>query len=323
VRRARRRRAPRAAILAGCAVALAAPNAVAAGTTPGGTTPAGTNPAEQLWREYPLEQTATTGRGSPAPSSDSTTRRAPEKPAAAKGDGTPWIALLVVVFAGGIVAAITVLRHRRRRGRARPSLPVAAEPRAIAAPAPAPRTNEPIGRTAPAEPHRREPDRTEAERAQAPAPAPAPSAVHPRNGRAAERDKPRTRAAPRGPICQIRWLPKGRGSCFAAVTTDDNGVERTLATSPHVEWRAATPPDQSSEAEAALRQLSKTLRESGWRAMRTKGKDFNEPQWYARRFRLPEPDTEDHVAVGNRDVSPPTKPRAASGRAPRTAGKRP
>jgi hypothetical protein len=295
---------------------------VAAGTTPGGTTPAGTNPAEQLWREYPLEQTATTDRGSPGLSTRSTARAASEKKTpAAPGDGTPWIALLVVVFAGGVVAAIAVLRHRRRGGRARPSPPIAAEPRAIAAPAPAPRTSEPIGRTAPTEPRRREPDTTE--EAQAPAPAPAPSAVQARNGRAAERDKPRTRAAARGPICQIRWLPKGRGSCFAAVTTDEDGVERTLATSPHVEWRAATPPDQSSEAEAALRQLSKTLRESGWRAMRTKGKDFNEPQWYARRFRLPEPDTEDHVAVGNRDVSPPTKPRAASGPAPRTAGKRP
>ena len=45
------------------------------------------------------------------------------------------------------------------------------------------------------------------------------------------------------------------------------------------------PPDESPEARAALRQLSKTVRESGWRAMRAKGRDFDEPQWYARSFR--------------------------------------
>jgi hypothetical protein len=104
-----------------------------------------------------------------------------------------------------------------------------------------------------------------------------------------------------GPICQIRWLPNGRGSCFSAVTTDGDGVDRTVATSPHVEWHASTPPEETREAQAALRRLSKTLRDTGWRPMRTKGKDFNEPQWYARRFRYPEASAGiDPSAVGDR-----------------------
>jgi hypothetical protein len=85
------------------------------------------------------------------------------------------------------------------------------------------------------------------------------------------------------------------------VTTDGDGVDRTVATSPHVEWHASTPPEETREAQAALRRLSKTLRDTGWRPMRTKGKDFNEPQWYARRFRYPEASAEiDRSAVGDR-----------------------
>jgi hypothetical protein len=87
------------------------------------------------------------------------------------------------------------------------------------------------------------------------------------------------------PECQIRWLPRGRGSRFAAVTTDDNGVEHTIATSPLVDWRGSAPPEPSPEAEAAVRHLVKTLRRNGWRPMRSKGTEVKEPQWYARRFR--------------------------------------
>jgi hypothetical protein len=92
-------------------------------------------------------------------------------------------------------------------------------------------------------------------------------------------------------------LPKGHGSCFSAVTTNADGVDRTIATSPRVEWRAPTPPEQSPEAQAALRRLSKTLRDNGWRPMRAKGKDFNEPQWYARRFRYREAPAEADLSV--------------------------
>jgi DNA invertase Pin-like site-specific DNA recombinase len=99
------------------------------------------------------------------------------------------------------------------------------------------------------------------------------------------RDKARTTRARSGPVCQIRWLPRGRGSCFSAVTIDADGVERTLAKSPQVDWPERSPPEQSREAQAALRHLAKTLRDNGWRPMRVKGKDFNEQQWYSRRFR--------------------------------------
>jgi hypothetical protein len=88
------------------------------------------------------------------------------------------------------------------------------------------------------------------------------------------------------------------------VTTDPDGVDRTLATSQRVEWRTAGPPAQNAETEAAVRQLAKTLRDNGWRPMRTKGKDFDEPQWYARRFRLPEEQAHpDGPPVGARGAS--------------------
>jgi DNA invertase Pin-like site-specific DNA recombinase len=99
------------------------------------------------------------------------------------------------------------------------------------------------------------------------------------------RDKARTTRARSGPVCQIRWLPKGRGSCFSAVTIDAHGVAHSLATSRRVEWRGPAPPDENPDSEAALRQLSKILRDNGWRPMRVNGKDFNERQWYSRRFR--------------------------------------
>jgi hypothetical protein len=66
---------------------------------------------------------------------------------------------------------------------------------------------------------------------------------------------------------------------------DADGIQRTLATSPRVEWRERRPPDATPEAQAALRQLSKVLRDGGWRPMRANAKDFNEVRWYARRFR--------------------------------------
>jgi hypothetical protein len=85
------------------------------------------------------------------------------------------------------------------------------------------------------------------------------------------------------------------GSLFSAVTVDADGVERAVAISPRFDWQGSTPPEQSREAQAALRRLSKQLRDDGWRSMRAKGKDFDEQRWYARRFRQPatEPGTED------------------------------
>jgi hypothetical protein len=80
------------------------------------------------------------------------------------------------------------------------------------------------------------------------------------------------------------------GSLFAAVTVDAEGVERTVATSPRFDWRGPSPPEQSREAQAALRRLSTQLRDAGWRPMRAKGRDFDEQRWYARRFRHPAED---------------------------------
>jgi hypothetical protein len=96
----------------------------------------------------------------------------------------------------------------------------------------------------------------------------------------------RPAAARKGPICQVRW--SSAGQCFYAVTTDADGVEHRVAWSPPIEWGRHGPPDEESrEARAALRVLSKELRDKGWRPMRAKGQDFDEPRWYARRFRLP------------------------------------
>jgi hypothetical protein len=96
----------------------------------------------------------------------------------------------------------------------------------------------------------------------------------------------RASAARRGPICQVRW--SAPGTCFYAVTSDADGVERRVAWSPPIEWNEPGPPDEESrEARAALRVLSKELRDKGWRPMRAKGADFDETRWYARRFRLP------------------------------------
>jgi hypothetical protein len=77
------------------------------------------------------------------------------------------------------------------------------------------------------------------------------------------------------------------GSQFCAVIVDDDGVERTVATSPRFDWRGPSPPDQTPEAQAAVRRLSRQLRDAGWRPMRAKGVDFDEQRWYARRFRQP------------------------------------
>jgi hypothetical protein len=101
------------------------------------------------------------------------------------------------------------------------------------------------------------------------------------------------------------------------MTTDDDGVDHTIATSPRVEWRAPTPPEQSPEAEAALRRLAKTLRDNGWRPMRAKGKDFDEPQWYARRFRYQEaPAKADRSGASGRGASASRPPAGTSRRSP-------
>jgi hypothetical protein len=262
----------------------------------------------------------------------------------------------VLAAAGiGIVAALAVVGARRRSRGPRPSPPVVGAPRTAAAgvedsapraaapePAPASAANGVAAARPPAAPEAEPtaspatPSDPPAARRPAQTPRPSPSREEsraaPRRTNAAAATSPSANSGgrppagtgkpARGPICQIRWLPKGRGSCFAAVMAEADGVERTVATSPTVQWRAATPPEQSPEAQAALRQLSKTLRDGGWRAMRTKGKDFNEPQWYARRFRLPVPAADGPTAGDDPGASTTGQPRAASGRT-RQAASRP
>jgi hypothetical protein len=124
------------------------------------------------------------------------------------------------------------------------------------------------------------------------------AAAVPRHRFDREPDAPDARPASSrsGPICQVRW--SSPGMCFYAATIDVNGVEHRLAWSPPIEWRQPGPPDEDSrEARAALRVLSKELRDKGWRPMRAKGDDFDEPRWYARRFRFP-------VVEGDDDVAP-------------------
>jgi hypothetical protein len=90
---------------------------------------------------------------------------------------------------------------------------------------------------------------------------------------------------PAGPTCQVRWSP--RSDCFVAIATDQDGSERRIARSPRVDAGQPEPPEQEPEFEAALKVLSKQLRDLGWRPLRARGMDFDERRWYARRFRWP------------------------------------
>jgi hypothetical protein len=109
-----------------------------------------------------------------------------------------------------------------------------------------------------------------------PASWPAPPPARPRQARPSR---------PTGPVCQVRW--SRNGSFFFAVTTDPDGTERGIARSPRVDWTGSSPPEQEPEFEAALKVLSKQVRDLGWRPLRAKGVDFDERRWYARRFRWP------------------------------------
>lgn len=270
------------------AACLVAGSAVLA--LPGHAAAASSDPAP-LWQAFPLDETAS-GGGAP------TVQRAGGRPAPGVpssitagqlgGSGVPWLVLVLGAAATAVfVAAVIDIRRAGRPARRRTAYLLERRPTAPAGPrrrsaahARTRGTDERLVRwpaeeaaIAGAQPNASPPD----ERA-SPTP-PEPAAISAGGGRARS-TRPRG-----GPVCQVRWLPRGRGMCFCAVIIDGDGAERTLATSAPVEWRGSGPPDESPEARAALRQLSKTVRESGWRAMRAKGRDFDEPQWYARSFR--------------------------------------
>jgi hypothetical protein len=303
------RRILEALLIAGVAMLLMAPGVSAAGTAS-----TGSNPASELWQAYPLEQTPTTAHSTAAATRTSSAQPGSTAPASDFGGGTPWIVLVLAACAVALSAATFVVLRRRHDAppdavvdRGPDAARAAGAPRGDAAARTAGATpgEGATARTAGATPGEGAATRNGSDRpgeaaaarngagppAGPPAtrdrPGPPPRAAATRS-RPASRNGTRPRAPARGPICQIRWLPRGRGSCFSAVTTGDDGVERTVATSPHVEWTASTPPEDGPETQAAIRQLSKTLRADGWRPMRAKGTDFNEPQWYARRFRYPE-----------------------------------
>jgi hypothetical protein len=111
--------------------------------------------------------------------------------------------------------------------------------------------------------------------------------LRPRTWRAPPSAPPAPKRRPRtdDPVCQVRW--NRSGGCFVAVTKDADGAERRLARSPRVDWIGPGPPEEQPEAQAALRVLSKQLRDLGWRPLRARGIDFDERRWYARRFRWP------------------------------------
>jgi hypothetical protein len=226
----------RLGLLVVVACALAAAGACDALAQQGTTS----NPAEELWRDYPLEQTATSTAQSPPAAEPRRT------PSSEDSSGPWWIA--VVAGAGAALAGIAFLYSRRRRPSPEPAL--------LARPMPPPA-----------------------------APAALGTPLTPARPTARPRPAPRTAATQNGPVCQIRW--SRRGGFFIAVTTEADGSERGIARSPRFDWDRPTPPEPEQEPEAALRVLSKELRDKGWRPLRAKGFDFDQRRWYARRFKLP------------------------------------
>jgi hypothetical protein len=244
----------------GCIVACVVVGGAAAGASADGRpTP---NPQE-LWRAYPLEQTPKGGSGEPAPRRRAG-RSSPMPEGAARG---PALIGLASAAAGGALLVLMAVSMRHRRvlvpNGARPS---AGDP-AVASQAPR-SSPSPSERPTPAKPTRRS------------------NPARSRTRHAGSHASGRTAAVRNAPVCQIRWSP--RSGCFYAVTAGADGLEQRVVRSSHLDWGEPSPPEPTREAQAALRQLAKELRDRDWRPLRAKGIDFDEQQWYARRFRRPE-----------------------------------
>jgi hypothetical protein len=272
---------------------------------------------QELWRAFPLDPERTARAGTtarpparPAPVAEPAASRPSSPLQEGTSSGPSWIVLFAAAVAGAAFVALVLALHarltsRRRALRAR----TVAEAEVPALPKDLPWTRaRPAGGQAADTAERpppipaREPERvtyrpgtratfelpTRAtfELPTPPPPPRPPVAAPPRIARA-ERPSGRALATSRnGPVCQVRW--SRRGARFYAVTTDPDGIEKRLARSPQFEWSELAPPTEDSRAaQAALRQLAKELRERGWRPLRAKGFDFDERQWYARRFRWP------------------------------------
>jgi hypothetical protein len=225
--------------------------------------------AKELWRAFPLEQSPKAAGGQPARAPAPRRRAGPSSPAAQGPAMGPSPILLALVGAGGALLVLMAISLRRRRV----SVSTGVRPdagNAVVAPRtrPAPPGPGPGPDTrAPAEPTR-----------------PATRA-RPRTGNGASPASGRSAAARKGPVCQVRWSPSS--ARFYAVTAGADGVKHRVVRSSRVEWGEPTAPEETREAQAALRQLAKELRDRGWRPLRAKGIDFDERQWYARRFRWP------------------------------------
>jgi hypothetical protein len=260
-----------------------------------GATP---NP-QPLWHAYPLDETPKADTPlAPAAQREPTTRPATAPPALAPGgasSGPSWIVLLAAAAAGALFVALVlqlydryIARPRARRASAEVEVPIP-EPRDLFSP---PIRAVPAGR--PPDPAALRPGTRTSNGPPNPTLRLRPSIVvipseksRVDDRAAATKPEPGRAAASRNdPVCQVRW--SRRAARFYAVTTEPDGTERRLARSPRFEWREPSPPqEESREAQAALRQLAKELRDKGWRPLRAKGIDFDERRWYARRFRWP------------------------------------
>lgn len=274
----------------GCIVVCAAAAVVTAAAPADQRT---TSNPEELWRAYPLEQTPTGAGGAP-PSTSAGRQGAGGGASSPTGyePGSSWIVLLAVA-AGGALLMFMAIRlaavwlHRGQvwapggaRTGSNDEVPVPQLPR----------------------------DRLWAGAGGAPAQPPHPAD----RGSRVTPIVDFSATVRNAPVCQIRW--SRQSACFYAVTTDADGVEQRFARSPSFDWRGPSPPEQSPEAQAALRRLAKELRDRGWRPLRAKGIDFDERQWYARRFRRP---TEAEAAEKPRESDGRAGPTGRAGRAQR------
>jgi hypothetical protein len=234
--------------------------------------------ADELWRSYPLEQKPT--KTAPAPAAGAPRRGSTPAPAADGGssDGPPWALLAAIALASAALVGVVAARRRRR--------PAAAHSPAGAPPPLWPDWTAAADDTSTAPVGARAAAAAATTVASRPAPTqPSPARRPPPSGAAAAGPNGRPPGTRQGPVCQIKWSRRTRR--FHAYATDEDGSERRVARSAVIDWDQPGPPEETPEARAAIRRLTKDLRDGGWRPLRARGIDFRERRWYARRFRWP------------------------------------
>jgi hypothetical protein len=266
--------------LAGCLLAVTAPwPAYAQDRTP-------TPSAEELWRDYPLDQ------GEPAATAAPSPARAATRTAPADDDGSGGTIAAVLAAAGAAAAGAAAFVLRRRRMRpddARTPVPV---PRLAVARQPA-RPKAVLFSTA-------------GNGAQG-----AGGREPPERGAARERRGLRPPDEARDWTAEIRWQHSGGESRFCAIVSDGGG-ETVIARSEPLDW----PPQDSHAVQAlveAVDALSEALTIAGWTPI------AGGAAWYEKRFRwLAAPaSTEWAPPRPVRSVAPaPDPPPARAGGAP-------